>query len=85
MQLGPVDHINQGFEFFIPSEMEKHSKFWAEWHDLGGRCSANGEHVALGTEKGSSPGLPGSEVFLENSQETSVKRAERLAQAKIQG
>lgn len=84
MQLSPAEHINGGFEFFVPSEMEKHCKFWAEWHNPGGRCS-KGEHVALGTKKDSSPGLPGSEVLLEYSQETSVKRAERLAQAKAQG
>lgn len=45
---------------------------------------ATRKRVALGTKKGSSPGLPGSGHFLENSQETSVKRPERLAPASVQ-
>lgn len=83
MQSSPVGDINEDFDFFYSKGNGKPLQVLSRvtWS---GRSTAKGKHVVLGTKQSSLSGLPGSGGFLENSQETSVKRAERLAQAKVQ-
>lgn len=79
----PRGDINEDFDFFYSKGNGKPLQVLSRvtWSD---RSTTKGKHVVLGTKQSSLSGLPGSGGFLENSQETSVKRAERLAQAKVQ-
>lgn len=79
----PRGVINEDFDFFYSKGNGKPLQVLSRvtWSD---RSTTKGKHVVLGTKQSSLSGLPGSGGFLENSQETSVKRAESLAQAKVQ-